>query len=227
MTRRTNIDERELRDPALAALLRDSYQDDPALEPAPGRTERIMRTVLASAPRRQAHPFWASLAWGFGAAAMAILLLALIIGFGQPGQKVVKHEPVPPIHRQPQAPKFDMPDIDEYADLDKTQLPQPARNVIPEALPKPEEKPPTAWQPASPRQEPVVVPPAPDRQEVVVAAALYEAGATAYSTGDYESAYMAFQDSYDTVPTPEAALSTGNALMRMAREELATADSDT
>jgi|GEM_PF-2113396 len=220
-----NTDERELRDPALVTLLRESYRDDPALDPAPGRTERIMRAVMATAPRRQAHPFWASLAWGFGAAAMAILLLGLIIGFGRPGEKIVHRGPDPLIKPEQQKPDFKLPDIDQVAN--GTQPPRPKQAVIPDLAPKPEEKEPEPWPAPARQEEPVTVPPAPDQQEVVVAAALYEAGAAAYSTGDYESAYQAFQESYDTVPTPDAALSTGNALIRMAREELASANSDT
>jgi hypothetical protein len=228
MTRRTDIDERELRDPALAALLQETFRDDPALAPAPGRTERIMRAVLAPGKRRQAHPFWASLAWGFGATATAALLLALIIGLGKPGEQMVEQRPIQSNRPQEQAPIFTVPSTDDIAIVPDSTLLPPKQEAIPAPVPKPEEKTPAPWTPPPGEQHeaPAMVPPAPDQQEVIVASALYEAGATAYSTGDYETAYLAFQDSYDTVPTPEAALSTGNVLIRMAREELASANSD-
>jgi len=225
-------DERELRDPALAALLQETFRDDPALAPAPGRTERIMRAVLVAGPRRQPHPFWASLAWGFGATAVAALLLVLIVGLGKPTQVADNdRKPAPPSlrpDRQQQHPMVSLRQIEKFADgtANSTPLPRPKQEPIPQVL-RPKEKAPTVWEPAPRDNTPVVVPPAPDTQSVTVAAALYEAGNTAYQTGDYESAYQAFQDSYDTVPTPEAALSTGKALARMARQELASANPET
>jgi len=114
-------------------------------------------------------------------------------------------------------------------DGDTRPLPAPKQPDAPALTPKIPERPHGEWvpEPKTPDAPRPTVPPTPDKQEVTVAAALYEAGAAAYRTGDYETAYQAFQDSYDTVPTPEAALSTGNALMRMARDELASGNPET
>lgn len=232
MTRRTSTEERELRDPALAALLQETFQDDPALAPAPGRTERIMRAVLASEKRKPAAPFWASLIWGFGATTAAALLLALLLGLGgmwKPAKVASKGNPpvVAPNPQQQDAPPFKVQDLAHIAKIGNSAT-EPAVRNLPDPDLKFQER---EHQHKGPQPEPTVVqmpkptksfvPPAPSKDEVVVATALYEAGTTAYHTGDYETAYQAFQDSYDTVPTPEAALSTGKVLMDMAREELA------
>ncbi|MHB0939528.1 MAG: hypothetical protein ACYC6A_24295 [Armatimonadota bacterium] len=232
MTRRNSTEERELLDPALSALLQETFRDDPALEPAPGRTERIMRTVLAAEKRKPAAPFWASLVWGFGATATAALLLALLLGLGgmwKPAEMAgVDRKPVvTPDQKQQQAPVFKVDDITHIAKGIGNPAPEPAHRNMPDPDLKFEER--EHRNNIVPRQEPnvpqtpktPVVPPAPSKDEVVVAAVLYEAGTTAYHTGDYETAYQAFHDSYDTVPTPEAALSTGKVLLDLARQELA------
>ena len=85
MTRRDTYED-DLRDPGLAALLREAYADDPALEASPGRTERIMRLVLAEGHTRPAPRarVWAPLAWAVGAVASAAAGVALIIMLATP-----------------------------------------------------------------------------------------------------------------------------------------------
>jgi len=232
MTRRTSTEEREFRDPALAALLQETFQDDPALAPAPGRTERIMRAVLASEKRKPAAPFWASLIWGFGATAAAALIIALMLGLGgmwkpsgNPDQYANGKGAVKQVQPKQDTPDFKIPKPDEIANLAGIgNTPKQPTATMPDPDLKVPERPhhdPTPPLPKAPVTPKSIVPPAPSKDEVVVAAALYQAGTTAYHTGDYETAYQAFQDSYDTVPTPEAALSSGKVLMDMAREELA------
>lgn len=234
MTQRTHTEERELRDPTLTALLQEAFRDDPALEPAPGRTERIMRTVLAAERRKPAAPFWSSLFWGAGATATAGLLLALMLGLGgmwKPDSRdVVKvDDPQKPVQQKQVAPPVKVEDVASLVNGASGKTPSQSARSTPQdpeltfterehrqVVPQPQqtvEETPTS-----------VIPPAPSQEEVIVATALYKAGDTAYHTGDYEAAYQAFQDSYDAVPTPEAALSTSKVLLDMARQEL---DSET
>jgi len=190
--------------------------------------------VLAAEKRRPAAPFWSSLLWGFGATATAALLLALILGLGgmwKPAEMAdVDTKPVvTPDQKQQQAPVFKVDDITDIANgAIGNPAPEPAHRNVPDPDLKFEER--AHRNNIVPRQEPnvpqtpktPVVPPAPSHDEVIVATALYKAGTTAYHTGDYETAYQAFQDSYDAVPTPEAALSSSKVLLDLARQELAS-----
>lgn len=228
--------EYELRDPSMAALLRDAYADDPALTPAPGRTERIMRAVKAQG-RRGISMIWASFAWGAGAMATAALLIALIMVMSKPdGSQIATGTSSPPKnitnpgnigHRQiADGPKEDSHRVaaPSYAPTVKPDNHASEQNtaIIKQRQPK------TIRQtPQPPRDTEPQVAPTPGSDEVMVASALYNVGTTAYNYGDNETAYSAFQDSYDTMPTPEAALGTGNVLIRMANEELARGSSGT
>jgi hypothetical protein len=70
----------ELRDPQLSALLRKTFADDPALLAAPGRTERIMRRVLASGVRPTPRKWsWAPFAWATGSLATTAVAALLIM----------------------------------------------------------------------------------------------------------------------------------------------------
>ncbi len=80
MKRQNEKYERELRDPALAALLKAAFTEDAALADAPGRTERIMRQVLASGCHPARRPStWAPLGGVVAAAAAAVLVMILSI----------------------------------------------------------------------------------------------------------------------------------------------------
>jgi hypothetical protein len=230
MTRR-NIDyERDLLAPSLSAMLREAYADDPALAPAPGRTERIMRAVKATG-RRGVNMIWASFIWGAGATATAVLVIALMLGMSQ--VHVGKSGPEVADNDQKVKPRHKVQQQDNTTESQWQNLVAEHNNAVPPPIKKEQKQPPIKkftdrQQPAwtempkdNPREEPKENIPVHDQDEVVVAAALYNVGTTSYHYGDYESAYTAFQDSYETMPTPEAALSTGNALEQMAREALA------
>lgn len=70
----------DLRDDTLRDLLRDTYNDDPALIPDPARSERIMRRVLAGKQSPAlVRGWWPRLAWVGGALAMGGLAVAMFI----------------------------------------------------------------------------------------------------------------------------------------------------
>jgi hypothetical protein len=52
------------------------------------------------------------------------------------------------------------------------------------------------------------------------AAALYSAGTVATAVGDHHGAYEAYKASYETMPTPDALLASGDALYRLAQDTL-------
>jgi cytochrome c-type biogenesis protein CcmH/NrfG len=54
---------------------------------------------------------------------------------------------------------------------------------------------------------------------------LYSAGTAATASGDYESAYTAYQASYEMSPNPDALLASGKALEQMARDTLRESES--
>jgi hypothetical protein len=195
----------ELRDPALAALLRETYADDPALTEAPGRTERIMRQVQAA--QRPASTPWVIWGWASGAVAatVAMGLLALSL-LGKPAPELATVTP-PPVSAPVPAP------------MQATPLPLTPRVVarIPEPTPTPHI---TTPAPVPAPRPPVTVahapmPAAPAASTTTVAAALYTAGAAAHEVGDYEGAYEAYQASYETEPNPETLLAASEALLKM------------
>lgn len=212
----------ELRDPALTQLLQNTFAEDPALQEAPGRTERIMRTVLAHREHRRAINFgWAvSLGWSCGAVAAASLMVVLILG-GDPRQTVSSLTKPAPIVQ---------PTYDVAQQAPKT---APRRHTAPVSLPEPV----IAWkapQPIAPERDAtphvaVSHKPAPapiiatkTENHTDTAAALFAAGNAAYAAGDFENAYDAYQASYETIPTPEAILGTGQVLQELASRELST-----
>ncbi|MHB9134485.1 MAG: hypothetical protein ACYDBB_25720 [Armatimonadota bacterium] len=214
-TRRIDQFEKELHDPALTSLLRDAFDGDPALAESHGRSERIMRKVLASGIR-PARPAvrWAPLAWAFGASAAAAgLVLALVLGLLQsprgPGNLVDNH--VAPQQRQEQQVN--------------------PKQLADRHLPVPEERQHDGWQNPAPEGSVVQNPddilpkhPDDDTQEnkpteenpVRVAEALYAAGDAANAVGDYETAFEAYQASYEAMPTPDAILSSAKMLEHLA-----------
>lgn len=213
----------ELRDPALTQMLQDTFADDPALHEAPGRTERIMRAVLAHRERRRAFNFnWAvSLGWSCGAVVAAVLMVILILG-GDPRQTISSlTTPTPVIH-----PTYEV----------AHEIPKAAPRRV-SAAPAPLPEPVIAWkapQPATSERNAVLhnvvtrtpapkPTPAPATDaHTDTAAALFAAGNAAYAAGDFENAYDAYQASYETIPTPEAILGTGQVLQELASRELST-----
>lgn len=208
--------EDELKDPALTAMLRAAFADDPALAESPGRTERVMRRVLASGVRpvwQRAR--WAPFGWAFGslATAAAVLVLLLRLMTQQAGQQVVKH-PVPP---QP-APKL------------ARKMPAPPDDIIPvkaPSIPATVEHPQVAWNNHHEAAPEITETVSEVRNTAVVAdvdtpantaATLYSAGTSASVAGDYETAFAAYQASYETSPSPEALLASAETLERMNQE---------
>lgn len=223
----------ELRDPALSALLREALDDDAALLAAPGRTDRVMRKVLASGIRPPRRFSLAPLAWGagaFAAAAAAVLLLFTVARLplpvmpSAPSAPSLVTMPAPPNGRHPAVPPT-RPRIEDIAVA-------PAPVVI--------EHPRTAWTPvAAPPHQPGAGPrdrrpadrstsnPAVAEGRLKVAASLIDAGKAALDAGDYETAYHAYQASYEVSPTPDALLASGAALEQLTEEALDSGDLST
>lgn len=230
---------RDLRDPDLAMLLRDAYADDPALKEAPGRSERIMRTVLASGVRSAPRGFrWAPLAWATGSLATAAAALALMFMFMEPfGHHQAPAGPVAN-HSGPSIPRVadnlpTVPDKKNTGDtpappkVDNKQTtvwiadkPQPPTNQERQVPPHQQPQPPINDNELTVAKNPETPSAAPHEDATQVAAALYDAGSAAYAAGDYESAYNAYKASYDITPTPDTLLATGRALEQLANDEL-------
>ncbi len=88
----------DLRDDTLRDLLRDTYNDDPALLPDPARSERIMRRVLAGKQSPVlARGWWPRLAWAGGALAVGGLAVTMFIAthtVAPKSEQLVKRPPV-------------------------------------------------------------------------------------------------------------------------------------
>ena len=222
--------ERDLHDPALSALLQDSFAHDPALIASPGRTERIMRVVL-TASRRRRWAGWLSIGWTAGAAATAAAMLLLIVGLAR--TPLVEMTPIattPIIAPTPPARQAVAPAVPPSI-LD-AQLPPPSASRNEPAWEWTSPTPTIKEQSAPPwvksEDEIAVQPSAKTSPEIAedhsagAAAALNTAGAAAYAAGDYESAYQAYAASYETLPMPDTILRSGQALQRLAQEELTT-----
>lgn len=225
MNRRHDKYERELRDPALSAALKNTFANDPALAEAPGRTERIMRMVLAAEKKPVRRPsFLAPLAWAAAAAATAVFVVALAIGATRlpsswnnsplvadgsskttSPQTVAKHHPAPQnkIATVPQDQVFYIPVVRPQEDWVPQERPETPKQSKHPLTPKNSEK--TPEQP---------------QNAVRVAAALYDAGSAAHAAGDLQSAYQAYQASYAAMPTANAILASSDVLGRMADEAL-------
>ncbi|HOF87610.1 MAG TPA: hypothetical protein PLZ36_05830 [Armatimonadota bacterium] len=208
---RTDTCEQELRDPTLAALLKDAFAEDPALEEAPGRTERIMRRVLTTGVRPAPAP-WLAWGWATGLAAAAAAVVLLLLGpLNGPKTDVVHTDPSAPAPQEQAAP--------QQAPLLVEKITGPRATVT-----APVEQPRRAWhQPEAPTAPPAAGTPdpasaAPDASPTVVAAALYTAGSAAQTVGDYETAYEAYSASYEALPNPETLLAASDALLLMARD---------
>lgn len=224
MTRR-NDDEKALKDAGLSALLRDAYAGDPALEPAPGRTERIMRSVLASVPPAKparSAGFWSVFAWSSGALAAAALVVALIVGFGlKKNTEMFANNTKPHSNVQPkEQPPISLPRLKDIAQQPNGPTPEPNPQREQQwQTPQPRrEQQPRNWRNEQPAARERETPPS--SEQVMVASALYSVGKDAYNSGEYETAYQAFRGSYDAAPTPDALLNAGNVLIRMAQDEL-------
>jgi hypothetical protein len=210
----------ELRDPALAALLRETYAGDPALEASPGRTERIMRQVLAAAesqPRPARSP-WLVWGWATGAVAAAALVAVLAVSlFHAPAPQVATvptHGTVAPAHVVP------LPVTPPRTPIAKAPVVVPApQPAVHEPMPSPAPATPREQRPTNKTTRPA--PAAPAQTSTEVAVALYTAGKTANDAGDYQGAYQAYQASYDAVPNPQTLLAASDALLKMEGEDAA------
>lgn len=221
------IAEEELTDPALTALLQDTFAHDPSLADAPGRTERIMRFVL-SAPRPTPWVGWSLLGWTAGATATAAALLLLMFHATQlPLIESPTFATAPAQVAIPTAvPATKSPE--QSLDI-AARLPQPAvRNESAWEWKSPTTT--VAVHPSSPWMKPDEINTPPETLDgrvdvaedttVRTASALNSAGSAAYAAGDYETAYQAYAESYETLPTPDTILHTGQALQRLAQDEL-------
>lgn len=227
----------ELPDPTLTALLRQTYADDPALRESPGRADRIMRGIL-SGSGRWTLPHWLTGALGTAAVAAAVLLIVLqppklapiAVHPGTPSVPSTQTAVNPSVPTVPSAPHTQVvavaPDLTPPAPVAQPRI-HPRRHhlrtpVLPAAViiakaPLPE-TPPTvnAGNPAAGANT--------DTNQMHVAGTLYATGATAHSVGDFETAYQAYQASYDTVPTPGALMASAQALEELAHETIAADD---
>lgn len=221
MTMRTNESkgERELRDPMLTALLQDAYSDDPALAEAPGRTEMIMRRLLAAGVQPKPSP-WRVWGWavGFAATAAVVLVFAMVLLHAPKPQQWANNnnppQPVAPRHQPAPAPHDERPQLAK----------EPTFNA-------PRERGHDAWNPratvntfgAEPRApRPAPEPrrqPSPPITSTVVASALYTTGETAHAAGDFATAYEAYSASYEAAPNPQTLLAASDALLRMDGED--------
>jgi len=230
MKRRINRYEEELRDPALSAVLQETFANDPALADAPGRTERVMRMVLATHVKPTRRPaVWAPFAWTAAASATAMLVVALAIwmvrlpsGWHTQDQRLIaqlRNEAAKGATKHPMViahlPQFVAGETPATADNSDTA--QAAINLDEPEQPAP------AWQPVPPQPKTPAVAEAP-HDVAKVAAALYDAGSTAHAAGDLHAAYSAYQASYAAVPTTDALLASSDALGRLADEALNTDD---
>lgn len=205
----------ELRDPRLAALLRDALADDPALAASPGRTNHIMRKVLASGvmPVRRGLP-WGVMAWSTSGLATAAALLILAFGglhlSARHPRAVVAIHPqtgVSVTQKNTSANSVSSPsDFSWFThDTDTTIAQYPAGDA--------------QQQPSLLADEPADTTPT-DAAPVQVAIALGETGSTAYATGDYQMAYEAYEASYAAAPTPHALMGSAKALEQLSDQSL-------
>jgi len=222
MTRRFEAED-DLRDPALTALLRNVYTNDPALAEAPGRTERIMRLVLSEGVRPVRRPsVWAPFAWACASVATAAAALTLILALATPGGMTGVLAYFRPAPANIVAPDSTTPRVIAAHPDRSVPTPIAIHNTL-------DEQPLSVWQmenSAAPAlQKPAPQEPAKEQPTVIehptfVAATLYSAGKAAQAVGDTETAYEAYKASYETVPTPDALLASGDALYKMAQESL-------
>jgi hypothetical protein len=215
MTMRTNEsnEERALRDPMLTALLQDTFADDPALDEAPGRTEMIMRRLLAADARPKPSP-WRLWGWATGAAAATAAAVLLVV--------TLLHTPTTNL------PIATNPDTPSAPPRQSVSAPTP-RYEPPALVRVPQERPHENWNPhatpapgtVEPHRAPQPAPPAPTTPVVstTVASALYTTGEAAHAAGDFETAYDAYSASYEAAPNPQTLLAASEALLHMGDED--------
>lgn len=213
----------DLKDPLLSALLKNALADDPAMLKSTGRSERIMRKVLASGVRPARRGFrWAPFAWSTGALAAAAAMLMLAFGMAPHGNQTDRvgngnQAPITAKNVSPKQPTEDavLPDTDTK--------PMKTPVVHEQSAPR--------WHDNTTRQNDRVKLPAPkpvipsvianaSEAPVKVAAALSEAGKAASAAGDYQGAYESYQKSYELDPSPDTLLASGVALERLANQAL-------
>ena len=195
----------ELRDPMLSALLREAYADDPALAPAPGRSDRIMRKIMTSGVRPAPHYRWTPFAWAGGALATAALLLLLLLGGGKPDRDAIVHLPK---DKAPIAIPVVPPDMEPGI---ASNHPAP----VPEKVPAVRSQAPRQPRlPRLPRQEQVAV----RSNDTTVAAAYLAMAESATQMGDHEAAYEMYNAAYEVEPSSVTLMASANALERQANE---------
>ncbi|HEX2948102.1 MAG TPA: hypothetical protein VHV83_00790 [Armatimonadota bacterium] len=232
----------ELRDPVLSALLHEAFENEADELTSPGRSERIMRKVLASgvysAPRRSR---WSPWVWATGslattAAAVVILLGTLHSPLLQQGQNVdtaapkVAEQTMPaavPLKESSTPRHMAVTYVKEKPAESWTETTQPRQKVSHQNQILPRKNAGIAQGISIPHdgeiaKVPTVKPNAetPAASTHQVAAALYNAGSAAHAVGDYATAYSAYQASYELEPTPDALLASGTALEHIANDEL-------
>lgn len=219
----------ELKDPMLSALLREALSDDPVLHDAPGRTDRIMRKVMASGVRPVRRFGWAPLGWAAGSFATAIAALYLLFTLAHLPLPTVAPQSVPPTVADNVTPVPSAPMTDNFApNLPVVPVVTPRVPSGTPEVPRTSERARRTW--PTPIQRPDVtiardIPPSVQpattaESQAQVVSALNSAGATASDLGDYATAYHAYAASYDVTPTPDALLASGTALQLLAEEAM-------
>lgn len=201
-----------LKDPALSALLRDALSHDKALSDAPGRTDRIMRKVMAVAMRPTAQPRrWNLFAWVGGSFATAAIVVALTINLAlytmpkpmmPPGGDHTAITIKPTNEREIPGSR---PSNEKPRTIATT--PPAKENTVPE----------TSGLQLTPKTTNV---PVESDSPVQVANALYDAGTAASYAGDYQTAYSAYEASYKINQSPDALIASGNALEELVKEDI-------
>ena len=220
----------ELRDEQLSAMLREALADDPALSASAGRTNHIMRKILASGvmPIRRRLPWGVTLAWatgGLALAAVALLLTFTLLRFPA-GNDMRLAKGLPAVTTPDTWPPANPP-ATRSGQLDVTRpdhqyVKARGGNRTPHEATEADN---TAHQPTAITDTHSAEG---DVDAGKVAAALCETGSTAYATGDYQTAYEAYQTAYQTAPTQNALMGSAKALEQLSDKTLQeTATTDT
>jgi len=224
----------DLADPQLSSLLRASFADDPALAEVPGRTQHVMRRILPVAGR-WVWPSWAFMGWATGSAMAVAAVLLMMLGANPalgpvakapiPSATPVIPAPVKPV-TQPVAPVTPVAVVASTPVALKA-VPAPAKHIIahlpaPATVPAPRVRDHHRTPKAPEQRHPAPPQLADSANPVRIAATLYTTGRAAHVIGDYETAYEAYQASYDTLPTPEALLATSQVMEEIAQQTIAS-----
>ena len=192
----------DLRDAQLSALLREAFADAPALAESPGRTDHIMRKILSAGvmPMRRRLPWGLALAWASGGLALAgatlLLTVALLRAPANHGTLVASNPsgtPQTTTVQPPVNPPVTPPAPTPVSDVAQHHVSSPVGTRVAHGTSERHQRMAAAN----------VLPATTDTDDdaVKVAAALCETGSTAYSTGDYQTAYDAYEAAYQTSPT--------------------------